>query len=146
MRDDLSIEEKSKVMASRGRSNLVSVTWQYRGNGYEICTSDPSFNGIPLSVNALPDASGLLCVEPKYDRRDNCYVLDACGKERYRLSVPWELTNYDVPTDAKMWFRSAGAHSEGKFGLTAWVEYAGDFYFELDYHNGRFLWGKEIRF
>ena len=45
-----------------------------------------------------------------------------------------------------MWFRNVGTHNEGQFGVIAWIEYAGDFYFELDYHEGKFLWGKEIRF
>ncbi|HET6553642.1 MAG TPA: hypothetical protein VFG49_08900, partial [Dyella sp.] len=93
----------------------------------------------------LPDSSGFICFEAVF-KPDNCYVLDAYGKERYRLRVPWELTAYDVPSGAKMWFRNVSTHPDGQFGVTAWIEYAGDFYFELDYHEGRFLWGKEIRF
>lgn len=93
----------------------------------------------------LPDASGFICFESGF-ASNNCYVLDIYGKQRYRLTVPWELTGYEVPHGAKMWFRSVGEHINGKFGVTAWIEYAGDFYFELNYHEGRFLWGKEIRF
>lgn len=93
----------------------------------------------------LPDATGFICFEPRFEQ-DNCCVIDAYAQQRYRLTVPWELTPYDVPSDAKMWFRNIGTHSDGKFGVTAWIEYAGDFYFELDYHRGSFLWGKEIRF
>jgi hypothetical protein len=74
---------------------------------------------------------------------------DAYGKERMRLTVPWQMTGstssesgqpptsfanisapYTNPADVK----------EGKFGVTAWVEYAGKHYFELDYHSGQFLW------
>jgi hypothetical protein len=93
----------------------------------------------------LPDSSGLICFESGFTP-DGCYVLDAYGKERYTLTVPWELTPYEVPAGAKMWFRNVGTHPDGQFGVTAWIEYAGDFYFELDYHKGCFLWAKEIRF
>jgi len=93
----------------------------------------------------LPDASGFICFESDF-APDNCYVLDVYGKQRYRLTVPWTLTGYEVSLNEKMWFRNVGEHVEGSFGVTAWIEGAGDFYFELDYHGGIFLWGKEIRF
>lgn len=93
----------------------------------------------------LPDATGFICFEYGF-KPDNCYVLDSYGKLRYRLTVPWKLTGYGIPPEAKMWFRSVDTHCDGKFGVSAWIEFAGDFYFELDYHEGCFLWGKEIRF
>ena len=124
----------------------MKVTWEYLGDRHALDTYDPDFNDIPLSVNLLPDAMGLICIEPRYDRHDNCYVVDGYGKCKYRLTVPWRLTGYEVPPGAQMWFRNMGTHREGQFGVTAWIEYAGDFYFELDYHEGKFLWGKKIRF
>ncbi|WP_201313833.1 hypothetical protein [Dyella sp. EPa41] len=117
----------------------VEISWIVNGRRLSL----PMRKG--LLINVLPDASGFICFEDDRDT-DNCYVLDAYGKERYRLRVPWELTPYDVPPGAKMWFRNVGTHMDGQYGVTAWIEYAGDFYFELDYHEGRFLWGKEIRF
>jgi len=93
----------------------------------------------------LPDESGFICFESEFVE-NNCVVLDAYGVERYRLKVPLELTPYDVPPEAKRWFRGPSTHPDGKYGVIAWIEYAGDFYFELDYHEGRFLWGKEIRY
>lgn len=101
--------------------------------------------GKSLNAVRLPDASGFICFEAAR-KTDNCYVLDANGKQRYRLTVPWELTGREVPRGAEMWFRNVGQHKDGKFGVTAWIEYAGDYYFELDYQSGQFLWGKEIRF
>ena len=114
-------------------------TWVVDGELMELLLSGK------LIVRILPDSSGLICFEDNRDT-DNCYVLDAYGKERYRLVVPWELTPYEVPPTAKRWFRGPSTHPNGQYGVTAWIEYAGDFYFELDYHAGRFLWGKEIRF
>lgn len=117
----------------------TSLTWSVDGKEMNIALRRG------LIVRVFPDASGFICFEDCRDV-DNCYALDAYGQQRYRLKVPWELTPYDVPVGAKMWFRNVGTHQDGKFGVTAWIEYAGDFYFELDYHAGRFLWGKEIRF
>lgn len=112
-------------------------------------TVDGMHKGLPLEkklyVKVLPDASGLICFEGGF-RDDNCYVLDAYGEFRYRLTVPCELTKYEVPMEAKRWFRGLGSCLGGQYGVFAWIECAGDFYFELDYHTGRFLWGKEIRF
>lgn len=58
-----------------------------------------------------------------------------------------------------MWFKTVSepyvnpkTGEKGNFGVSAYIEgsgsggYAeGDWYFELDYHGGNFLWGKEIR-
>jgi hypothetical protein len=143
--DSLTIDEKARLVANRRGSNLIKLTWECIGKGFELSALFENVN-IPLSVSLLPDASGLICFEPTYERPDNCYILDAYGKERFRLRVPWKLTPYDVPPAAKMWFRNIGTHDDGQFGVTAWIEYAGDFYYELDYHEGNFLWGKQIRF
>lgn len=120
----------------------ITTHYSWKVDGKYIC--------LPVDVsrvtwNELPDASGFICFESGF-KSNNCYVLDAHGRERYRLSVPWELTPYNVPSGSKMWFRGVDTHCDGKFGVGAWIEYAGDFYFELDYRAGRFLWGKEIRF
>jgi hypothetical protein len=143
--DSMSVGEKARLFVSGQESRLARLTWDCIDKEFEL---DAHFEhaDIPLSVNLLPDASGLICVEPTYSKADNCYVLDAYGKLRYRLTVPCELTPYEIPSTAKRWFRGSSAHHDGQFGITAWIECAGDFYFELDYLAGRFLWGKEIRF
>ncbi len=102
----------------------------------------------------LPDASGFIGFEQHRQEPDNCLLLDAYGKERMRLTVPWELTRHQNPESAKppTSFENVSAPyvnpvdgKRGEFGVTAWVEYAGKYYFELDYRIGIFLWGKEIR-
>jgi len=106
----------------------------------------------------LPDASGFICFESEW-KSDNCRLLDAYGKEIRRLTVPWDLTGLNIPKDAVMCFKNVSEPCKnpkdgklGQFGVSAWIEgsgsggYAeGDWYFELDYHTGKFLWGKEIR-
>jgi len=71
-----------------------------------------------------------------------------------RLTVPWQLTNPKNPESAKpptsfalvsAPFVNPTDGKEGHFGVTAWVEHAGQYYFELDYHSGQFLWGRPIR-
>ncbi len=101
----------------------------------------------------LPDSSGLLCFErPSFP--SNCLLLDAHGKERMRLTVPWQLTKPQNPESAKPPtsfaftsdpYTNPADGKLGEFGVTAWVEHAGMYYFELDYHTGQFLWGREIR-
>lgn len=101
----------------------------------------------------LPDASGFIVFEREW-KPDNCVLLDAYGKERMRLTVPWQLTKPKNPksANAPTSFNNVSSPFEvlidgkkSEFGVTAWVEHAGDYYFELDYHTGKFLWGKEIR-
>jgi hypothetical protein len=122
----------------RGIEQLY-LSWLVDGEQKKLTT------GKSLMASPLPDNSGLICFDEGFIK-DGCYVIDAYGQFQYRLTVPWELTNRDVPKDAKMWFRNVGKHVDGQFGVIAWIEYAGDYYFELDYHTGKFLWGKEIRF
>ena len=111
-----------------------------------------------IYVHELPDASGFIGFEKDW-KPDNCLLFDAYGKERMRLTVPWELTGRQIPKDAVMTFKNVSAPcinpqdgKVGQFGVSAYIEgsgsggYAeGDWYFELDYHTGKFLWGKEIR-
>lgn len=70
-----------------------------------------------------------------------------------RLTVPWQMTGSTSPESGQppTSFENISAPyvnpadgKEGKFGVTAWVEYAGKHYFELDYHTGQFLWCKRI--
>lgn len=97
----------------------------------------------------LPDASGFLLCE-NLPRCDNLVLLDVYGKERMRLSVPWQLTRTPTRESAKYPSRFIGLTTPwdnpktgqtGKFGILTWVEFAGDYSFELDYHTGQFLWG-----
>lgn len=50
-----------------------------------------------------------------------------------------------------MWFIGLESPpADGKYGVAAHIEgagvkFGGDYYFELDYHTGQFLWGREIR-
>lgn len=125
---------------SHGRGvRETHLSWTIDGEHKELET------GALLNVVELPDSSGFICFESQRDT-ENCYVLDAYGCQRYRLTVPWQLTRYDVPKEARRWFRGPSTHPDGRFGVTAWIEYAGDFYFELNYQAGSFLWGKEIRY
>lgn len=106
-----------------------------------------------VSLRKLPDASGFVCFE-KPSLPNNCLLLDAYGNSRQRLTVPWELTRPRNPRSANpptsfvsisSPFVNPADGKEGEFGITAWVEYAGMYYFEFDYHRGEFLWGLEIR-
>jgi len=124
----------------------VGCTWTVDGNQYEILLSEQSWN-------LLPDATGFICFEKEW-KPDNCVLRDAYGKERMRLTVPWNLTKPKNPDSAKQPTSFASISSpyvnpvdgrQGLFGVTAWVEHAGKYYFELDYHTGQFLWGREIR-
>lgn len=151
----------------RGQSVLDSELsgWMAREGGFEIFGPVVRYSwnvdGIELEVprpqhvswHLLPDAAGFICFEKKWEP-DNCILLDAYGKERMRLSVPWQLTKQPNPESSKppTSFASIGHPcinpadgKSGQFGVTAWVEHAGKYYFELDYQTGKFLWGREIR-
>ncbi len=122
---------------------IVKHTWQVDGRSYERL--NPRNDGLDV----LPDASGFLLCE-QIDRPDNLLLLDAYGKERMRLSVPWQLTRQPTPESSKYPSRFIGLTTPwdnpktgeiGKFGVLAWVQYAGDYAFELDWHTGQFKWG-----
>jgi len=127
--------------------SVVRYTWRIDGAACGLVNEENRLN-----IKLFPDYSGFICFDNKR-KFDNCTLLDPYGKERMRLIVPWELTGQDVPKHAEMWFRNIDGPydnpitgEKGKFGVSAWIEYAGDYYFELDYHTGKFLWGKPIRF
>ena len=106
-----------------------------------------------LLIRVLPDRSGLICLEtPKsikgrYVGQSGAFVLNEDASLRYRLQVPAELANRDVSTDSVRYFVWVEHSKErNQYGLTAVIADAGEYYFELDYHTGRFLSGTEIRF
>lgn len=150
--DDISLEDKSRLMKGRAPNPLVKLTWIYNSELFGLDVN------LTTSISKLPDSSGFIAFEDDW-MLDNCLLLDAYGKERMRLMVPWELTELDIPKDAVMSFKNISDPYKnpkdgklGQFGVSAWIEgsgsggYAeGDWYFELDYHTGKFLWGREIR-
>ncbi|WP_090143274.1 hypothetical protein [Limnohabitans sp. DM1] len=122
---------------------IVKHTWQVDGQGYE--RTNPRNDGLDV----LPDQSGFLLCE-KLDRNDNLVLLDAYGQEHMRLSVPWQLTRDPHPEMAAYPSHFVGLTTpwdnpktgqQGKFAVLAWVQYAGDYAFELDWKTGQFLWG-----
>ncbi len=118
--------------------------------------------GVPLKVSVdiqkerwepLPDGSGFIRFESG-SKPDDCTLLDIYGQVSIRLTVPWQLSGSTWPQSARSPtsfvnvsepYVNPRTGENGKFGVTAWVERAGLFYFELDYHSGQFLWGKQIR-
>lgn len=122
---------------------IVKHTWQVDGRNYE------RLNLRNDGFDVLPDTSGFLLCE-KIERSDNLVLLDPYGQERMRLSVPWQLTRQPTPESAKYPTRFIGLTTPwdnpktgeiGKFGVLAWVQYAGDYAFELDWQTGQFKWG-----
>lgn len=164
--DDLSINEIAKLMQDREPSLPTRLTWECKGKGYSL--DIPVWNGFPaLSISKLPDSSGFICFE-RPTKENNCLLVDAYGKERMRLVVPWEMAgnagtsaemrNHGKPKPQRMWFENVSepyAHPEtnepGKFGVRCYLEYGdglyehSDYYFELDWCTGGFLWGRPIR-
>ena len=131
--------------------NTTKYSWIVAGKEFEADSKTGSWW-------VLPDSSGFVCFERSFTP-DNCVLLDAYGKERIRLKVPWELTGRDISEDAKMFFVNISGPfdnpttgEKGTFGVSACIESADDYffiatdyYFELDYHAGKFLWAKDIR-
>jgi hypothetical protein len=122
---------------------IVKHTWNIDGNEIERINlrNDPFYE--------FPDSSGFLVAE-NLERNDNLVLLDAYGKERMRLSVPWQLTRDPHPEMAAYPSHFLGLTTpwdnpktgeEGKFAVLAWVQYAGDYAFELDWKTGQFKWG-----
>lgn len=127
--------------------NTIGYSWE--ADGKEIYVLKNGFN-----LYLFPDASGFIRIETN-SMPNNCTLLDAHGKERMRLTVPWQLTTANNPESnaAPTCFVSTcdpyinpADGRPGQFGVRAWVEFAGEYYFELDWRTGKFLWGKEVRF
>lgn len=122
---------------------IVRHTWEVNGQLFE--RSNYKNDGL----YELPDSTGFLLCE-NVDRADNLVLLDAYGKERMRLSVPWQLTREPHPESAAYPSHFVGLTTPwenpktgeiGKFAVLTWVQYAGDYAFELDWRTGQFLWG-----
>lgn len=139
-------DERSKQYP--GVLQIGRVTWEDEsGRSYSLNAKD-------LFVQILPDRSGLICLESnrqgsKFETsmQTAAFILNTDGSLRCRLEVPTELTGRDVPASASKsfgWIEKSSI-GEARYGLVASIEYAGDYYFELNYHTGEFLWGKEIR-
>lgn len=148
--DRLSIDEKLILMQGREPSPLVKLTWMCDSKLFEFDINLID-NKPAMSLSKLPDASGFIVFESECET-DNCVLLDGFGLKRIRLTVPLELTNRDIPKTNQMYFCNVSSHMDGQFGVHAWIEGSGsggylqgDWYFELEYHTGQFLWGKEIR-
>lgn len=131
-----------------GFGPVVAYSWRVNGKRFEA----PA-NRRRATWEVLPDASGFICLESDW-KPDNCLLLDVFGKERMRLTVPWQLTRAMNLESAKpptsfarvsAPFVNPSDGKAGEFGVIAWVELAGHYYFELNYHTGDFLWGREIR-
>lgn len=83
------------------------------------------------------------------ERSDNLLLLDSYGKERMRLSIPWQLTRQPTSLSAEYPSHFLGLTTPwdnpktgevGQFAVLAWVQYGGDYAFELDWRTGQFLW------
>jgi len=149
-----------------GLGRITHVTWRV----------DDRLMSVPIEgwnyCHQLPDSSGFICFESD-STPENCTLLDAYGKERMRLTVPWELTlsssaQQPVPKSGPFMipWQMTGASSpdpdvyeitfgdisepyinpaDGKKGQFGVTGWVGDkYYFELDYHTGQFLWCKRI--
>ena len=131
-----------------GFGKLTHLTWLVNNKRISIPADAEK------SLHLLPDASGFLSIE-RPQVPDNCTLLDAYAHERMRLTVPWQLTVPKNPASntppTSFWgisepFANPTNGELGRFGMKAWVELGGEYYFELDWRTGEFLWGKEIRF
>lgn len=122
---------------------IAKHTWRVDGVSYE------RLNPRNDNFRIFPDSSGFLLCE-KVDRPDNLVLLDVDGKERMRLSVPWQLTRDPHSESAAYPSHFVGLTTPwdnpktgevGQFAVLAWVQYAGDYAFELDWRAGQFRWG-----
>lgn len=125
---------------------VIRHTWQHQGTKFE--RPNPQRDVWILT----PDRTGFAVVE-NATRCDNLVLLNAQGKERMRISIPWKLTQHPVPASDSYPSHFLGPTSPwnnpetgapGRFALHAWVEYAGDYAFELDWRTGQFLWGYHL--
>lgn len=133
-----------------GFGRLTHYTWLVN----EDQVSVPLEAGKNSDLHLLPDASGFISFETAHVP-NNCTLLDAYGKKRMRLTVPWQLTTANNPASnappTSFWgisepYENPADGKPGVFGVKAWVEFGGEYYFELDWRMGQFLWGKEVRF
>ena len=150
---DLSLENAAgetvlfKISSGNPKCNYRGPTtrhfWVVEGKPYQRLNPRNDY------LRMLPDSTGFLLCE-NVERQDNLVLLDTCGKERMRLSVPWKLTKTPTPESAHYPSRFIGITTpwdnpetgeQGKFGVLAWMQYSGDYCFELDYTTGQFLWG-----
>lgn len=131
-----------------GFGPVVQCSWTADGVPYSIPVDQRK-----SSWDLLPDSSGFICIETSRWEPDNCLLLDARGNERMRLTVPWEMTGSNNALSGITPTSFAGvvepysnevSTEKGIFGLKAWVEHAGMYYFELDYRAGQFLWCRRI--
>ena len=157
-KDDLPIEEVEKLIKAKGMTiplTKLKISWECEGVTIRMDMLNPTVGKYPLYITPLSDLSGFICFEESWKANNNCLLLNAFGLERMRLTVPVELTKRDIPKTNQMCFlgiTSPWTEFGGKFGVHAWIEGSGsggylegDWYFELDYHTGQFLWGREMR-
>jgi hypothetical protein len=128
-----------------GLGKVTHHSWEVDGEKITIKNDDWIYSKL------LPDANGFIAFE-NTKRYDNCLLLDAYGKERMRLCVPWQMTGATNPAaqEASEFdnisepYTHPNTLQKGTFGVTGWVGEA-KFYFELDYVAGQFLWCRQIR-
>jgi hypothetical protein len=120
---------------------IVQVSWRdSQQRFHELDTRN-------LSVDVLPDKSGLMCLEKRpsikgrYTGKKGAFVLNEDASLRYKLKIPVDLIDRDVPPDADRYFcYSEYLEKYGKsYRLIAEISTVGRYYFELDYHTGQFL-------
>lgn len=150
--DDLSLDEKVRLMMGRNPSPLAELTWLCDGASQNLIVNSCQGKAF-ASISKLPDSSGFILFE-RERKPDNCLLLDAYGKERIRLTVPLHLIDVQNSASARsptFFIDTSDPYpnpvngEEGEFGVSVWVECAGKHYCELDYHSGRFLWCRAIR-
>lgn len=123
---------------------IETVSWRDENNSlYQIDARD-------LLIEVLPDRSGLICIEnplgkhKRFKYPAGAFVINKDGSQRYKLAVPLELVSRsENPSDIH---RFCWIEKNSSYGLTAIVDGFSEFYFELDHHTGKFLWGEERRF
>lgn len=142
--EHLSVEDQEKLCPGPFRIHRISWT---DSNGHKH-----TFDSTNLYARVLPDRSGIIFLERPdstgaHQIRQHCgaIILNEDGSERCRLEVPIELIQKDVSPTTSRYFAWI-EQSASNFGVTAIIDDAGEFYFELDYNSCRFLWGRAIRF
>jgi len=125
-----------------GLGVVLSHSWEIDGKTITVPNAQWTYSTL------LPDRSGFIGFE-RERKPNNCVLLDAFGKERMRLTVPWKLTGAGSSESATFGdvdgpYADPSTGVLGVFGVSGWVGNA-KFYFELDYHTGKFFWCKRIR-